>query len=382
MSRLKQYLVDSTTRIKVPTVYDNNFSMESVADIDRFMKEWEKVKKECQPYLKFLRKHASKIRRSDLLCRGMADSADFREIVPRTDRMPKDTPEEWHYTFDEAFDEVYGLRARTEGIFCTANYSTADGYGRAYIIFPTGNYEYLWSDDITDLYNTYRDEAPQEMEMPDAFIDELTSDYEEMYGEGQGYGRWVLGDGRYKPDREKTLADEVADWFDNNETRDESLNHAIQEFLENDVQFNIDKYEEREEELSGPEKADLEELRAKKEEVESEDFYGDMIDRMNWIPEDTLEDYLDNNRSNFSHRIGEYGDTPEAKRWTVNAIKGKYKKTDLEKLLADGYANEITLFCKKYYAFRRDRFISLIKYVLFIDPDTDPRQLSFDLGDK
>ena len=51
-----------------------------------------------------------------------------------------------------AFSKKYGWSPRKEGIFCTGDSSQASMYGHPHIIFPTGRYKYIWSDEYQDLY--------------------------------------------------------------------------------------------------------------------------------------------------------------------------------------------------------------------------------------
>ncbi len=72
----------------------------------------------------------------------------------RQDRSSKDTPEDTHKLMDNEFNKKFGIKARSQTIFCTGDLHTARGYGSTvYLIFPIGKYEIIWSPKYRDLYN-------------------------------------------------------------------------------------------------------------------------------------------------------------------------------------------------------------------------------------
>ena len=58
-----------------------------------------------------------------------------------------------HDILDELFEKKFGWKPRSGGVFCTGSEATASGYGDAYIFFPIGDFEFLWSPKIHDLYD-------------------------------------------------------------------------------------------------------------------------------------------------------------------------------------------------------------------------------------
>jgi hypothetical protein len=83
-------------------------------------------------------------------------TADGNELVvtrkPRLeDRRPLNTAPEIHDMMNKAFQEKYGWKVRN-GIFVTNLAIDAKSYGTPRIFFPKGDYTYLWSPDVSDLY--------------------------------------------------------------------------------------------------------------------------------------------------------------------------------------------------------------------------------------
>ena len=97
----------------------------------------------------------------------------FWENKVRKDRQPRDFSTAQHKELDEWFLKNHGFKARSEGLFCfgdrAKNHVTAE-YGQLYFIFPIGEFEYVWSPQIADLYveglqngmNHYPDDATDE----------------------------------------------------------------------------------------------------------------------------------------------------------------------------------------------------------------------------
>lgn len=73
----------------------------------------------------------------------------------RKDRKPRDTPEDIHEWADNWFYENFGIRARSNTMFCTSEASKTKQYGELYIVFPIGNFEIIWSHRLKDLYTEW-----------------------------------------------------------------------------------------------------------------------------------------------------------------------------------------------------------------------------------
>lgn len=69
----------------------------------------------------------------------------FTRQPVRKNRRPMDTPQEMHQAADNWFVEHYGYPFRRAGLFTTGNINQAVDYGRAYMVFPIGDFQYVWS---------------------------------------------------------------------------------------------------------------------------------------------------------------------------------------------------------------------------------------------
>jgi hypothetical protein len=84
--------------------------------------------------------------------RGARGPQIFERAV-RKDRTPKDTVYKMQIWLDDAFEKKFGWRPRSQGLFATGNFDQAQGYqDNPYIIFPSNNYKFIWSEKIGDIY--------------------------------------------------------------------------------------------------------------------------------------------------------------------------------------------------------------------------------------
>lgn len=181
---------------------------ESEAGINEIL---DMLEKDCLPFIKEMRKISPDI----LICRGSRKSIEnIRKIKRRKDREPTDTPEWAQYILDEAFEDKFGWRARSEGVFAS-DYGVADKYGNSYIFFPIGKYSYLWSSVTKDLWykvdsfvSKYENINGMEtldilynFEYPivDKIKAEIEERYEDTYKEdSEDYGLWVSGNDEWE----------------------------------------------------------------------------------------------------------------------------------------------------------------------------------------
>jgi hypothetical protein len=71
----------------------------------------------------------------------------------RKDRKPKDMDIKTHKELNKLFHKKFGWKVRSEGLFCTGNINEAGGYGYEFLVFPIGEFKYVWSPEIRDLYS-------------------------------------------------------------------------------------------------------------------------------------------------------------------------------------------------------------------------------------
>lgn len=113
----------------------------------------EKIKRDCQPYLK--QNKNAMISRS--LYRGvktgMDDPLTIQKSVRLDDRRSSDSDARVHDFFNKYFTEIYGAPFRN-AMFASGSPGAASDYGdNVYIVFPIGEFQYLWSDVVDDLYS-------------------------------------------------------------------------------------------------------------------------------------------------------------------------------------------------------------------------------------
>lgn len=315
----------------------------SEKDIKNFLKWWhEGVEKKCKPFLKELKYRNEK--EMNMLYRGSNRSKDIGKKKVRKDRIPKDMPYDAHDALDTAFDNIYGWRARSEGLFCTGRQRTAATYGSSQIIFPIGKFRYLWSDNIHDLYS-YTDDGANVAGGPTEDDEyDWRREWEDEYGEN-GYGYWTWEGTQLDNDKDTSI-DMMRD-----DERDS-------------VQSEIDYEEEQEE----PDEEEIERLKDRLEYIDSRDYGYDIGSELVWEPETDLEDFMDSKREDFEDSGG---DIDVAER----IIQGEYDDKNLQKALRHPNGTEIMVQCDEYYFFHK-YYYDLITKVLF-DTDYDPRQESF-----
>lgn len=311
--------------------------------VNEILKSWPKVVKESKDFLKEL-----KLRNKDnLMYRGSNRSRDFGRKKVRTDRSPKDMPIQAHDALDDAFKDLYGWRARSEGLFCTGRKSTASSYGTAQIVFPIGRYEYLWSDNITDLYSYTDDGASVIQEDPDDYeVNSWNDDWETEYGENND-GYWYYEGTQLAQDQDDSI---------------EMIRDSEVESIESDIE-----YTEKQEE---PDEDELADLKERLRYVKSRNYEYDMSRELTWEPGMDWDDYRDSRYEDWRENATGSQDAAES------IIRNEYDDSNLLKALRHNSGTEIMVKCKEYFFFHHS-YEDIILHLLF-DSDYDPRQMSFD----
>lgn len=75
-------------------------------------------------------------------------------LKQRTNRGPLTSDAEIHKAADDWFEEKFGWRARSTGTFVTGRKTEAASYGRTHLIYPLGEFNFVWSPIIHDLYSS------------------------------------------------------------------------------------------------------------------------------------------------------------------------------------------------------------------------------------
>jgi len=118
--------------------------------------EWAKIVKtikwDCKPFLTQAK--------GKILFRGLGYARDdfMKKTVRLSDRVPKDMPEEIHNKLNKFFVMKHGAPFRN-ALFLSGDNAQADEYGSLYRIYPIGNFEFLWSPAVNDLFSSWEDYA-------------------------------------------------------------------------------------------------------------------------------------------------------------------------------------------------------------------------------
>jgi len=144
------------------------------------------IKKDCQPYLQSVDYQPFT---QYSLYRGITALSTplplhILKDVRLAARKPKDTSVYLNGFINDYFETYYGEPFR-QSVFVTSSQSEASTYGALYLIFPTGDFTFLWSPEWEDLYNaTAQHELKPESPDPHhsrklelKFIDNVLSTY-------------------------------------------------------------------------------------------------------------------------------------------------------------------------------------------------------------
>jgi hypothetical protein len=118
-----------------------NYLIEEQKGLDYYIP---KIQKECKPFLKEI-----KGARGTLTRRQLAPGPIFKKVT-RKDRKPLDSPLEFHNLVDDWFNKKFGWKARSSGVFCWG--TPFPLLLENWMVFPAGNFRYIWSPKIHDLY--------------------------------------------------------------------------------------------------------------------------------------------------------------------------------------------------------------------------------------
>ena len=140
-----------------------NKYLESVEEISL-----DKVFDDCNSYIETIKK----CEKGKLLHRGFKQNYDKIKLIEHNwNRQPVDTPDHIHDMVNEWFVEYHGWKARN-GVFCVGN-NKKTVYGTNYLLFPVGDFNYLYNKNVNDLFGDH------EMEMYDSYLPE--EDIEDMW---------------------------------------------------------------------------------------------------------------------------------------------------------------------------------------------------------
>lgn len=127
----------------------NHYLLEEASPEDLQMVE--EIKQNCQKYIKFV-KSLRPPRILDRESNSVTKANKIVKYVPRKDRKPMDTHLLIHKVIDNILYEKFGWKPRSEGVFCDGRPIDRHNHLFSNLLFPAGDFSYLWSPEIEDLY--------------------------------------------------------------------------------------------------------------------------------------------------------------------------------------------------------------------------------------
>jgi len=178
-------------------------------ELARTMAFMETVKLDSQPYLKEIDYNL----RGNQLYRGVINTTKpfIAKTVRLKNRNPKDTSLDLHNKINGYFQEIYGAPFRNS-IHVTSDLDQASEYasntiktGNVYIIFPVGQFDFLWSPAVSDMLDSTMSEPWPELVdktlstyQTTDLIAAIRSGHEIMIRSKEYYGLKYSGDITYK----------------------------------------------------------------------------------------------------------------------------------------------------------------------------------------
>lgn len=143
---------------------------------------------DCKPIISELKEIYPKKEDFKFLYRGFKDdvSPSGSKFKTNKERPPKDTQIELHEIADKVFLDVFGWKARSQGVFVFLNKANCKQYGITYLCFPAGDFRFVHSEEIHDL-------TPHLTSTYENLEQDAVDEYEELYGEGEE-GSWFYED--------------------------------------------------------------------------------------------------------------------------------------------------------------------------------------------
>ena len=111
----------------------------------------DEIRSACGP---FIQANQQALQAGLFMYRGVkgASSSDLAiEGTVRTDRIPRDTPIQWHDVLDQFFLQKFGTRYRSAAMFATNDINNTFDYGTPYVMFPKGEYKICYSPIVEDM---------------------------------------------------------------------------------------------------------------------------------------------------------------------------------------------------------------------------------------
>jgi hypothetical protein len=124
---------------------------------EKSFNEWAPIiKKDCSKFIKDIKGSKGTLNRIDSYLGGNDRKNAVIKKKTRNNRRIMDTSKEISIEIDNLFKKKFGWKARTENVvFCWGIPFSSPEINSGFLIFPAGNYKYLWSPEVNDLYNIF-----------------------------------------------------------------------------------------------------------------------------------------------------------------------------------------------------------------------------------
>lgn len=195
------------------------------------------LKKDCPQTLKIL----SKSNFAYFIYRASKKTVGtIEKITPRNNRIPKDMPTKLHNLIDNLFKKKFGWKARSVGVFAASQYfNNFNEYGTEYLFFPIGQFKFVWSPEIKDLYEMFDWDTLSYYKGGDVKKEVLYNDYNNYLdlhpGEDMEYDEYIDKHEKIIDNAMKTRINDLVKTY-----TDKDLTKALEKGHE--IMFKCDKY--------------------------------------------------------------------------------------------------------------------------------------------
>jgi len=124
---------------------------------EKSFNEWSPIiKKDCAKFIKDIRGSKGTFTRVDGYIGGRKRQNPVILKNTRSKRQVMDSPKTITNGMNKLFKEKFGWKARTENVvFCWGTPFNSQDINYGFLVFPVGNYKYVWSPEVRDLYGEF-----------------------------------------------------------------------------------------------------------------------------------------------------------------------------------------------------------------------------------
>jgi len=158
----KQFISEEREEIELAFEYEKKYHIPATDALSAL-----KIKKNCQPFLQACKAKDDPF----ILYRGVQEDQTFiKKDVRLNDRRPLTMKNALHKKINIYMDDNYGHPYRN-AMFCTGDLDSADYGSNTYWVFPTGDYDFIYSnntlyDDLFLAWQKYK----VNIEMPEQYL--------------------------------------------------------------------------------------------------------------------------------------------------------------------------------------------------------------------